>query len=74
MALREIVDDNGRVVVQGFREGGDAPPYVYLQVQVSSTGDGVGTVLLEPQEADMLAEYLRQEAESARVVQKEEAK
>lgn len=72
MALREIVDDNGRVVVQGFREGGDAPPYVYLQV--SSTGDGVGTVLLEPQEADMLAEYLRQEAESARVVQKEEAK
>ena len=71
MALREIADENGIVQTQGFREGGGAPAYVYLAV---NSPFQTGAAALEPEEADMLAEYLRQEAEYARSVREEEAK
>lgn len=73
MAYRNIAADtpsgDADIIVQGFRGGeGLVGPYVFLGIQ----DDGMLMELsLSPEHANMLGEYLRQEAEYAQTVREE---
>lgn len=67
MASKSVlsVDEGSHVVTQGFRPGPVATdaPYVYVGIR-NGSGDMPGLVLT-PENANILGEYLRQEAEFA---------
>lgn len=63
MRTVEGIERSTAVDIQGFRPGGGVPdPYVVLLVD---DGHGQVGVMLSPQKANELGEYLRQEAEFA---------
>lgn len=70
MASKSVlsIDEGSHIVTQGFRPGPVATdkPYVYVGIQ-NGSGDMQGLVLT-PENANILGEYLRQEAEFAQTV------
>lgn len=68
--MRDITNEDGTIILQGFREGGGEQAYVYLEVseEIDGVEPQVAALKLSPQSADELGEYLRQEAEFARSV------
>lgn len=70
MASKSVlsVDEGSHAIVQGFGPGPVATdePYVYVGIR-NGPGDMLGLVLT-PENANVLGEYLRQEAEFAQTV------
>lgn len=73
MASKTVAADRNRaVVVQGFRSDPETEGYVFLGVKANpARAEIISDVVLTIEDANVLGEYLRQEAEFAQSVREE---